>query len=155
MRTWTTHDHIAAPVEEVWEVLVNFNRNRKRRRNAGRITLSPPGPLAAGTRVEIGRDGKTVMTVDEFVPPKNLTLSVVTGKTTGESRFVLHEAGHHTYLEHTLRLELRGLRRLFAFMIARSLRDELRALRYRIEALPRANAPSLDIPNPPPPASLE
>ncbi len=151
MRTWTTFDHIAAPVEEVWDVLVNLHvGGRKRKKNARSITITPPGPLATGTKVEMGREGKTLLTVNECVPPSILSLSVASGTTTGESRFVLHRAGHHTYVEHTLSVELKGLRRLFAFVMARSLKQELHALRYKVEKLPRANVTAHDAQNPPP-----
>jgi hypothetical protein len=95
--------------------------------------VAPSGPLARGTTVEVGGGSRTVLTVDECNPPRFLKLRVTTGKTTGESHFVLHPAGNDTILEHTLHLELKGFSRFFALFIGRSLKNEFSAMRRRIE----------------------
>ena len=133
MRSWRTDVHIGAPIQEVWNALVNNTGAFPWNGNAPGAEVKSTGPITRGTRVEIGGADGTVLTVDECEPPRILKLKVVTGATTGESHFELHQAGNDTYLEHTLHLNLKGMRRLLAVFVGRSLRNEFHALRDRIE----------------------
>ena len=137
MRSWRTTVHIGAPVQEVWDVLVNNSGAFPWNGSAPGSEVKATGPIARGTRVEIGGGEGTVLTVDEYEPPRLLKLTVVTGTTTGESHFELHPAGNDTYLEHTLHLNLKGMRRLLAIFVGRSLKNEFHALRDRVELAAR------------------
>ncbi|HMK39822.1 MAG TPA: SRPBCC family protein [Bacteroidota bacterium] len=134
MRSWRTDIHIAAPVQDVWSVLVDLPSAALWSPHARRGEVTATGPLERGTKVTMGRGkGATTLTVGECEPPRLLRLIVARGTSGGESVFVLRESGATTYIEHTLHLQLRGLRRFFTPFIGRSLRTEFRAFCDRVE----------------------
>ncbi|HTY57605.1 MAG TPA: SRPBCC family protein [Bacteroidota bacterium] len=133
MRSWRTDVRIGAPVQEVWDALVSNSAAFPWHGNAEGAEVRATGPIVRGTKVEIGGPGGTVLIVDECEPPRLLKLTVVTGSTRGESHFELHPAGNNTDLEHTLHLDLKGMRRFLGIFVGRSLKNEFHALRDRIE----------------------
>ncbi len=134
MKSWRTYVHIGAPVQDVWNALVNTSGAFPWNARTPGAEVKTTGTITRGTRVEIGGANGTVLNVEECDPPRELKLRVVSGRTTGESHFVLHPAGRDTYLEHTLHLDLKGPRRILSLFVGRSLKNEFHALRDRIEA---------------------
>jgi uncharacterized protein YndB with AHSA1/START domain len=141
MRSWRTQVHIGAPVQDVWNALIDNSGAFSWSGGAAGAEVRATGPIARGTKVEIGGATGTVLTVDECEPPRILKLTVVTGTTTGESHFELHPAGNDTYLEHTLHLNLKGIRKLLAIFVGRSLKNEFHALRDRIQLAAEERSP--------------
>ena len=74
-RTFTTTRTIAAPPEQVWEVLVEVSRSAEWTPTVDRLDRLDDGPLQVGSRVEIRqpRLPRATWVVTELVPGRSLT----------------------------------------------------------------------------------
>ncbi|MDA8091016.1 MAG: SRPBCC family protein [Nitrospiraceae bacterium] len=130
MKSWKTKIEIHAPIQTVWETLIDFTNASKWNPNVSSSTILTPMPVDKGTRVEVKSGGRqTYLTITEFKPNNFLSANVEMGKTIGTSEFFLQSVDNSTILEHTIHLELKGIARLFSIFIAGSLKKEFQAMR--------------------------
>lgn len=107
MYCWKTSLHLDAPRDRVWETITNFGNAHAWNPKAGQATLESDGPIGQGTRVRLQQGSKSsLLTVEEWGPPRLLRLFLSRGKTTGSARFYLTNAPNGgTQLDHTLELD--------------------------------------------------
>jgi carbon monoxide dehydrogenase subunit G len=67
---------------------------------------------------------------------ERVKMSIVQGKITGTTEFVLKPDGDGTQVDHTLDLNFKGLMKLFSPFMTRGIRKDLAALKARVESLP-------------------
>ena len=134
MKSWKTRIKIEAPAEKVWETLIDFTDAGKWNPNVSSSTILTEGPIGKGTKVEVRSRGRqTYLTITDFKLNNFLSTDVEMGKTKGKSEFRLQEVDGTTTLDQTMRLDLKGMARLFSIFIAGSLEKEFKALKEWIE----------------------
>lgn len=106
MYSWKTTLHFDAPRDRVWETLIDFGNMKSWRPGVTSSSVETDGPIGQGTRVRLNQGGNaTVLTVEEWGPPRLLRLYLTRGSLHGSSRFYLtNVAGGGTQLEHTYEL---------------------------------------------------
>ena len=136
MYTWKTSLLLDAPREKVWSALVDFANAPAWKPGVRGARLETEGPMGQGTRVRLdeGRSS-TLLTVEEWGPPRLLRLYLQRGKTNGSSRYYLTNAPNgKTQLDHTFELDpplwLEPLMLFAGFGVKR----ELAALKRWVEA---------------------
>jgi uncharacterized protein YndB with AHSA1/START domain len=137
MYSWKTSLLLAAPRERVWATLIDFEGLHTWNPNAGPASFETNGPVGQGTRVRLkdGRNGGgTLLTVEEWGPPRLLRLYISQGKTTGSSRYALTNAPNGgTQLEHTLELDPPLLREPLMLFMGFRVKREFSALKRWLE----------------------
>ncbi len=135
MRSWTTAIRIEAPRQRVWETLLDFEKASQWNPSITSAAVEAPGGFGQGTRI-LAKNGSSQvnMTVEEFTPPRLLGLKVVKGMTTGMSRYTVSSNDDGgTSVEHTLKLEPRGLMLLGQMLVQSRLDRELSCLKEWLE----------------------
>ena len=134
MKTWKTKIEIKAPVQKVWETIINFKEAHKWNPNVSSSTILTPMPIGNRTKVEVKSGSRrTYLILTEFEPYKFLSADVEMGKTIGKSEFLLSSINNTTIIEHTMQLELKGFAKLFSIFIASSLKKKFQAMKNWIE----------------------
>lgn len=138
MFTWKNTIRIAAPRQRVWDALADFDHAHEWNPNLTRAVVETSGPLGQGTRIRTENgSAKTILTVEECAEPRLMRLTVVRGRTRGNSRFTLSsDPQGGTSLEHVLKLETAGFMHLVALVMGGRLKRELAGLKLHIESSP-------------------
>jgi carbon monoxide dehydrogenase subunit G len=133
--SWSASVHVAKPPEAVWNVIGDYSKTPEWLPKVKAATQSP-GPFGPGTKVSVTRGPMTInFTVEEAAPPSQVKMSIVQGKVTGTTVFVLKPEGPGTLVEHSLDLHFKGLMRLFSPFMKGGIRKDLAALKKRAEGL--------------------
>lgn len=107
MYRWNMTVHLDAPRDKIWSTLIDFANAHAWNKRAGQATLETEGVMGQGTRVRMQNGASTtVLTIEEWAPPRLLRLYLSRGKTTGSSRYHLTlDPKGGTQLEYTLELD--------------------------------------------------
>lgn len=107
MYSWKTSMLLAAPRERVWATLVDFANLHTWNPRVVSAQLETEGALGQGSRVRLGSGSSTtILTIEEWGPPRLLRMYLTRGRTTGSSRYFLTNAPDgKTQLEHILELD--------------------------------------------------
>jgi uncharacterized protein YndB with AHSA1/START domain len=136
MGSWSASVQIAKPPEAVWNVIGDYGKTPEWLPKIKAATQSP-GPFGPGTKVSVTRGPMTInFTVEEASPPNQVKMSIVQGKVTGTTTFVLKPEAGGTLVEHTLDLQLKGFMKIVAPFMKGGIRKDLAALKKRCESLP-------------------
>lgn len=135
MYTWTTSLLLDAPRERVWNTLVDFANINAWNPRVNRASIETSGPTGQGTRVRVDQGGSvTMLTVEEWAPPRLLRLYVTRGKTNGSSRYYLTNAPNGgTQIEHTFELDPPFLLQPLMLFVGFGLKRESAALKRWVE----------------------
>ena len=134
MPDWKNEIRIAAPIQKVWDTLVDYPHASEWQPGVKRATIETTRSFGSGTRIKVEFATQTTyMTVLESIPPRRLKLNLDRSGTTGESTFVLSKDDTGTIVEHSLTLELSLVDRVFTLLIGPSLKKDLAALKTRVE----------------------
>lgn len=126
---------IGKPPEAVWNVIGDYTKTPEWLPKIKSATQSP-GPFGKGTKVSVTRGPMTInFTVEESDPPNRVKMSIVQGKVTGTTEFMLKQDGDGTLVDHTLDLNFKGLMKLFSPFMTRGIKKDLAALKARVESL--------------------
>jgi uncharacterized protein YndB with AHSA1/START domain len=135
MGSWSASVQIAKPPEAVWNVIGDYAKTPEWLPKVKAATQSP-GPFGTGTKVSVTRGPMTInFTVEESSPPNKVVMSIVQGKVTGNTTFVLKPEAGGTLVDHTLDLNFKGLMKLFSPFMKGGIRKDLAALKKRCESL--------------------
>lgn len=135
MGSWKASVRIARPPQAVWSVIGDYPKTPEWLPKIKAATQSP-GTFGKGTKVSVTRGPMTInFTVEESDPPNRVKMSIVQGKVTGTTEFVLKPDGDGTAVDHTLDLNFKGLMKLFSPFMTRGIRKDLAALKTRVESL--------------------
>ncbi len=131
---WSASVAISKPPQAVWDVIGDYPKTPEWLPKIKAATQTP-GPFGQGTKVSVTRGPMTIhFTVEESEAPRRVTMSIVQGKVTGTTTFVLKAQGEGTLVEHSLDLNFKGLMKVFSPFMARGLRKDLVALKGRVES---------------------
>jgi len=134
MAHWSASVRIAKPPQNVFDTICDYPSTPQWLKGIKEAKFVTPGPLRPGSKVKVVRGRITIeFTAKEVVPPRQLTMAISQGKVTGVTTFTLKPDGGGTTVEHTLDLDLKGLLKLFGFVIGRGLKKDLQALKTRVE----------------------
>ena len=134
MSHWSASVRIAKPPQAVFDTICDYPSTPQWLPGIKEASFLTPGPLGPGSKVKVGRGRITIeFTAKEVDPPRQLTMAISQGKVTGVTTFALKQDGQGTLVEHTLELNLKGLMKLFGFVIKRGLTKDLGALKARVE----------------------
>ena len=136
MAKYNASVRIARPPKAVWNVIGDYTKTPQWLPKIKEATQSP-GTFGRGTKVKVVRGKMTInFTVEESTPPERVVMSIVQGKVTGTTSFILKPDGDGTLVDHTLQLNLKGLMKIFAPFIGGGIKKDLAALKARSESLP-------------------
>lgn len=128
--------HIARPPQAVWNVIGDYTNTPQWLPKIREATQSP-GTFGPGTKAKVVRGKMTInFTVEESHAPERVVMSIVQGKVTGTTSFTLKPEGEGTFVDHTLKLDLKGLMKIFTPFIGMGIKKDLAALKARSESLP-------------------
>jgi len=135
MYSWNTSMLLAAPREKVWSTLVDFASFHTWNPKVASAHLETEGELGQGTRVRLGSgSGSTLLTIEEWGPPRLLRMYLTRGRTTGSSRYYLTNAPEgKTQLEHVLELDPPFYLEPLMLFAGAGMRRELAALKRHVE----------------------
>lgn len=134
MGSWNASVSIAKPPQAVWNVIGDYTKTPEWLPKIKAATQSP-GEFGPGTKVSVTRGPMTInFTVEESDAPNRVKMSIVQGKVTGSTVFVLKPEGGGTLVEHSLDLNFKGFMKLFSPFMKGGLRKDLAALKKRVES---------------------
>ncbi len=135
MYSWKTSLHLAAPRDKVWDTLIDFANAKAWKPGVRSGSFETEGPIGQGTRVRMDQGGKvTMLTVEEWGPPRLLRLYLARGKTNGSSRYYLTNAPNGgTQLEHTFELDPPFYLEPLMLFVGFGVKRELAALKRWVE----------------------
>jgi uncharacterized protein YndB with AHSA1/START domain len=135
MYCWKTSLLLDAPRDRVWDTITDFTKTHTWNPGAGQASFETDGPLGQGTRLRV-QHGKSssLITVEEWGPPRLLRLYLTRGKTTGSSRYYLTNAPNGTtQLEHTFEIDPPFYLEPFVFFAGLANSRALKALKRWVE----------------------
>lgn len=136
MYRWNNTLHLDAPRDRVWATLIDFVNTHTWNKKAGPATIETEGSMGQGTRVRMQTgSGTTVLTIEEWQPPRLLRLYLSRGRTTGSSRYHLTlDPKGGTQLEHTLELDPPLWLEPLMWFAGSGVKRELQALKRFVES---------------------
>jgi uncharacterized protein YndB with AHSA1/START domain len=135
MYSWKTTLQFDAPRDKVWDALIDFANMKAWKPGTKSSGVETEGQIGQGTRVRLEQGGgATVLTVEEWGPPRLLRLYLTRGRTHGSSRFYLTNAPNGgTQLEHTYELDPPIYLEPLMLFAGFGIRRELAALKRWVE----------------------
>lgn len=135
MYSWKTSLRLDAPRDKVWNTLIDFANINNWNPGAGRAIVETEGELGQGSRVRLERGRRvTLLTVEEWGPPRLLRLYLTRGRTNGSARYYLTNApGGGTQLEHHFELDPPIYLEPFMVFAGLGVKRELQALKRWVE----------------------
>jgi len=136
------------PVEDVWEFISNFENTTRWSRNVLEARQTSNGPLGIGSTLQtavkaFGRRRTADYRVTEYEPNHAFAFTVTSGPMTSRARYSVEPAGAGTRLTASGEAETKGLYRLLAPILLRTLkrhsREDLANLKRLLEASVAAN----------------
>ena len=84
MPDWKNEIRIAAPIQKVWDTLVDYPHASEWQPGVKRATIETTRSFGSGTRIKVEFATQTTyMTVLESIPPRRLSLNLDRGGTSG------------------------------------------------------------------------
>jgi carbon monoxide dehydrogenase subunit G len=148
MTTITQSVTVDRPVQEVWDFISNFENTTRWSRGVLEARQTSDGPLGIGSTLQtvvkaFGRRRTADYLVTEYEPNHAFAFKVTSGPMTSRARYLVEPAGAGTRLTASGEAEARGLYKLLAPMLVRTLKrhsqDDLANVKHILEASIGAN----------------
>jgi carbon monoxide dehydrogenase subunit G len=148
MTTITQSVTVNRPVAEVWRFISNFENTTRWSRGVLEARQTSDGPIGVGSTLQtvvkaFGRRRTGNYLVTEYEPNRAFAFRVTSGPMTSRARFSVEPAGAGTRLTASGEAEARGLYRLLAPILVRTLQrhsqDDLANVKRILEASVAAN----------------
>jgi carbon monoxide dehydrogenase subunit G len=148
MPTITQSVTVNRPVEEVWDYISNFENTTRWSRGVLEARQTSGGPLGVGSTLQtvvkaFGRRRTADYLVTEYEPGHAFAFEVSSGPMASRARYSVEPAGAGTRLTASGEAEVRGLYRLLAPIIVRTVKKhsaaDLANLKRILEASVTAN----------------
>jgi carbon monoxide dehydrogenase subunit G len=143
MTTITQSVTVNRPVEEVWDLISDFESTTRWSRGVLEARQTSPGPLGVGSTLQavvkaFGRRRTADYLVTEYEPNRAFAFEVSSGPMTSRARYSVEPAGAGTRLTASGEADATGLYRLLAPILVHILKrhseDDLASLKRLLEA---------------------